>query len=433
MKTDTDTLAESQALVERAQRVIPGCTQTFSKAPGAFVQGVSPTYLVGANGAYVTDVDGREYLDYIMALGPMILGYNHPDVVAAVHGQLDASGPILSLPHPLEVELAERLVEMLPCAEMVRFGKNGSDATAGAVRLARAYTGREIVAQWGYHGWQDWFIGATSRNLGVPQAVRSLTLPFAYNDIDSLRAVFDAHPGEVAAVVMEPVGVIEPEDGYLEAVRDLTHERGALLIFDEVVTGFRLALGGAQAHFGVTPDLACYGKAMANGFPLSALVGRREVMSLLEEVFFSFTFGGEILSLAAALATLRALKTQPVLDHIWKRGASLRDGFNALCRELDVEGWVGCVGLPPRTVVQWRDVDTAEALVLKSLFQQEVIRRGVLFNGGLMISYAHTDADIERTLAVSREALTVVKDAVATGNAATLLLGAPVQPVFRRP
>jgi glutamate-1-semialdehyde 2,1-aminomutase/spore coat polysaccharide biosynthesis protein SpsF len=249
-----------------------------------------------------------------MALGPIILGHNYPSVTDAVMQQMQ-DGTTFSLPHPLEVELAEMLVDIIPCAEMVRFAKNGSDATSGAVRLARAYTGRDIIACCGYHGWQDWYIGTTTRNRGVPKVVQELTVPFEYNNIESLKRIFSEHPGQVAAVIMEPFGVEEPRDGFLQEVRDLALHDRALLIFDEIITGFRLALGGAQEYFGITPDLACLGKAMGNGYPIAAVVGPSEIMQLFDEVFFSFTFGGETVSLAAAIATISEMRQKDVIGY----------------------------------------------------------------------------------------------------------------------
>lgn len=416
----------------RAERVIPGASQTFSKGPTQFVQGVAPTFLTRGDGCRVWDVDGNDYIDYSLALGPIILGYGYPSVIEAVTRQL-ASGTTFSLPHPLEVELSEQLVEAIPCAEMVRFGKNGSDVTAGAVRLARACTGREHIAFCGYHGWQDWYIGSTTRNAGVPEAVRRLTHGFAYNDLPSLERIFDAHPGEVAAVIMEPVGVVEPAAGFLQEVRALTRARGALLIFDEVLTGYRLAIGGAQEYFGVTPDLACLGKAIANGFPLAALVGRRVFMRRFEDVFFSFTFGGETLSLAAALATLEVLRTKPVIRHIWTQGERLWSGYNVLARELGVDQYTSCAGLAPRTVVRFADASGAESLVLKSLFQQECAKRGVLFGGGHNLSYSHTEGDVDSTLRVYRDALATLAEAIRHDDAERRLEGPVLQPIFRRP
>ena len=283
-------VSRSYALKDRSLRLIPSGSQTFSKGPSQFVQGVAPVFLKRGSGSHVWDVDGNEYVDYMMALGPVILGHNFLAVTEAATRQM-ADGVAFSQAHPLEVELAELLVETIPCAEMVRFGKNGSDATSAAVRVARAYTEREMVACCGYHGWQDWYIGTTTRNRGVPRAVQELTATFRYNDLASLEQIFARHPCQVAAVIMEPIGIEEPRDGFLEQVRELATREGTILIYDEVITGFRLAMGGAQEHFGVVPDLACFGKAMGNGFPISTVVGRRDIMELFDEVFFSSTFG----------------------------------------------------------------------------------------------------------------------------------------------
>ena len=424
-------LERSRLLAGKAAALIPGGSQTLSKGPTQFVQGIAPSFLVKGDGCRVWDVDGNEYMDCAMALGPVILGYQDPDVDAAVRRQLE-DGVSFSLPHPLEVEVSERLSALIPCAEMVRFGKNGSDVTAGAVRLARAHTDRDLIACCGFHGWQDWYIGTTPRNLGVPKAVRALTRPFEYNNLESLKEIFRENPGRVAGVIMEPVGVIEPEKGFLEGVRDLAHREGALLIFDEILTGFRLSLGGAQAYFGVRPDLACFGKGIANGLPLSALVGRREVMKKLEEVFFSFTFGGETLSLAAALATLRKLEERRVPDHLWQQGRRLQDGLRALARRSGLEGKVECLGLPPRTVVNFHGRDPKESLFMKSLFQQECIKRGVLFTGSQMLSFRHGQAEVDLILRVYAASLEILADTLKKGNWDHRLAAEPVQPVFRQ-
>ena len=420
----------SQELLRRAQRVIPSCTQTFSKGPTQYVQGVAPVFLQRGRGSHVWDVDGNEYIDYPMALGPVILGHCDPDVTRAVQAQME-DGVAFSLPHPLEVEVAELLTEVIPCAGMVRFGKNGSDATTGAVRAARAITGRDMVACCGYHGWQDWYVGSTTRHRGVPDAVRALTRTFQYNDVASLRSLFDEHPGRIAAVVMEPVGLVEPADDFLRRVADLTRERGALLIFDEIVTGFRLALGGAQELYGVVPDLACFGKAMANGYPLAAVVGRPEAMEVFDEIFFSFTFGGEALSLAAAKATIAALRDRDVIPHLWRQGRQLQNGYNALAAESGLEASTECIGLPPRTVVTFKDAAGEDSLPMKSLFQQEMIKRGILTAGGFNMCWSHSDADIDRTLVAMRASLQILSSAVAADEVERRLEGPTIEPVFR--
>lgn len=423
-------LARGRELLERTLAVIPGGSQTFSKGPTQFVQGVAPAFAVRGKGCRFWDADGNEYLDCGMALGAVILGYADEEVNEAVRGQLE-HGTIFTLPHPLEMEVAEILCRLFPRAEMARFGKNGSDVTSGAVRLARAVTGREVIATCGYHGWQDWSIGATTRSRGVPEAVRRMTAPFQYNRIESLERIFAEHPAKVAAVIMEPVGVIPPEDGFLQRVKDLCRREGALLIFDEVLTGFRFGLGGAQGHFGVQPDLTCVGKAMANGFPLSAILGPKALLREFEEIFFSFTFGGETLSLAATKATLQKMRRQGVAEQIWRQGQWISDGYNVLARRLGLEKATQCVGLGPRTVVQFNGRDEKDSLALKSLFQQECIRRGVLFTGYHLPSFSHAEPEVDRILHVYHSALKVLVEAVEKGDAAKRLEGRPVEPVFR--
>lgn len=424
-------LTESAAWLARAQARIPTCSQTFSKAPTQFVQGVAPTFVERAQGCHVWDVDGNEYIDYPMALAPIVLGHNDPDVTAAVTAQMQ-QGTAYSLPHKLEVEVAELLAEVIPCAEMARFGKNGSDATAGAVRVARAYTGRDIIACCGYHGWQDWYIGTTTRNKGVPAAVCALTKTFAYNDIASLERIFAENPGKVAGVVMEPVGIVAPKPGFLEAVKELTHKHGAILIYDEIVTGFRWSMGGAQQYFGVIPDLAAFGKAMANGFPMAALVGRKDLMQVCDEIFFSFTFGGETVGLAASKATINKLRATNTIAHLWEQGQRLKDGYNVLAKHYGVSHLTECVGYAPRTVMTFKNEKGEESLLYKSFVQQECLKRGILYSGGQNLSLSHKDADIEATLRVYRTVLELFATAVQAGEVAQRLEGPPVQAVFRK-
>lgn len=425
-------LDNSRDLLARARKVIPSATQTFSKGPNQWAGGVSPHYLARGEGAWVWDADGNKYLDYLMALGPIILGYNNPSVTQAVTRQL-RDGAVFSQMHPLEVEVAELLVEIIPCAEMVRFAKNGSDATAGAVRAARAHTGRDRIACSGYHGWQDWFIGTTTRDKGVPKAVAALTQVFRYNDIDSLKAIFERHPGEVAAVVMEPVGLVPPQDGFLEQVRDLARSHGALLIFDEIVTGFRFGLGGAQEFFGVTPDLACFGKAMANGLPLSAIVGRRDVMEIFDEIFFSGTFGGETLSLAACKATIGELRAQNVFDHIWSTGRQLYDGLSELIERHGLNGAIKPAGYPVRSALTFPHEDERQSRLRRSFFMQECVKRGLLYFGIHLPTLAHRQPELDFTFKVMGEVMPLFATAYQADDFADRLEGPCVEPVFRRP
>jgi glutamate-1-semialdehyde aminotransferase len=423
--------SRDRALLERARRVLPGITQTYSKAPDQHVQGVYPVYLERGDGCRVWDMDGREYIDYPCALGPVLLGYRDPDVDAAVREQVDR-GASFSLGHPLEVEVAELLVGLIPCAEMVRFVKTGSEATSAAVRLGRASTRRDHVAMCGYHGWHEWCVGHTARNAGVPQAVRELTHQWSYNDVDSLRRVFDEHPERVGVVIMEPVGVEEPQAGFLAAVRDLAHERGAVLIFDEVITGFRMAPGGAQELYGVVPDLAAVGKGMANGYPLSAVVGRSDLMELVTAAtYISGTFAGDAVALAAARATLEKLRREPVCEHLWRQGAAVRDGFNRLAAAHGVPARM--VGLPPRRVMELTPQGGVEPNVLKGLIWQGCIDRGVLLGNANFISFAHDDEVVARTLVVFDEALGETGRAYQAGRVAEALRGIPPGEVSRRP
>jgi glutamate-1-semialdehyde 2,1-aminomutase/spore coat polysaccharide biosynthesis protein SpsF len=424
-------LDASQELARRAALVIPGGSQTLSKGATQYVQGVAPVFLVRGQGSHVWDADGNEYIDFPMALGPIILGHAYEMVDEAVRQQM-TRGVSFSLPHPLEIEVAERLVDMVPCAEMVRFGKNGSDATAGAVRLARAYMGRDLIACCGYHGWQDWYIGSTTFNRGVPKAVGQLTSTFEYNNIQSLKDLLDRDHKRVAAVILEPMGVVEPQADFLQQVRQLCNREGCLLIFDEVITGFRLARGGAQEYFGVIPDLACFGKAMANGYPLSAVVGPRDIMKHFEQTFFSFTFGGETLSLAAGLATMKEIAEKEVIAHNWEQGGKIKDGLRVLAREFGMDGFVRCDGFAPRTIVSFFDESGRESLLVKSLFQQECLKRGVLFSGGQNICFGHTDEDVDHTLRVYRAALEITAEAIRRNKIEETLEGSPVQAVFRR-
>ena len=420
----------SEELLERALRTIPLGSQTFSKSKTQYPHGVSPYFIVRGKGSRVWDADGNEYLDFVNSLCAITLGYNDPDVTAAVRAQLE-DGVIFSLPHPLEMEVAEKIVEMVPCAEMVRFGKNGSDATSGAVRVARAYTKRDHVACCGYHGWQDWYIGSTARNLGVPQSTRDLTHPFTYNDVDSLHKIFEQFPDQVAAVIMEPMNTTEPKDGFLGKVQELASKNGAVLIFDETITGFRYANGGAQEYFGITPDLATFGKGLANGYPVSAVAGKAEIMRLMEEVFFSFTFGGETLSLAAAAATLKKLRNEPVIDTVRTLGQKLLAGLHALIGKHGAGRFLSLSGHPSWSFLLFRDSEPYTQWEIKTLFLQEMFQRGILAFGTHNMSYAHSDADVEQLLAVYDEVLPLLAGAVKHQTLEKLLRCKPLVPLFK--
>jgi glutamate-1-semialdehyde 2,1-aminomutase len=314
---------------------------------------------------------------------------------------------------------------------MVRVGKNGSDATSGAIRLARAYTKRDHVAVCGYHGWQDWYIGSTTRNLGVPQSTRDLTHTFTYNDIDSLHKIFQQHPEQIAAVIMEPMNSTEPKKGFLEEARDLTHKNNAVFIFDETITGFRFSKGGAQEYFGVIPDLATFGKGLANGYPLSAIVGKAEIMRLMEEIFFSFTFGGETLSLAAALATMTKLQKEPVIETLWKQGRKVVDGTNALIEKHNLKETMSVSGKECWSFLIFKDSDICSQWELKTLFLQEVFARDILTIGTHNMSYAHSDDDVEKLLRAYDEVFEIIKEVVTKRNLNKWLRTKPLIPLFK--
>ena len=420
----------SEEMLARALMTIPLGTQTFSKSRTQFPHGVSPYFVQRAKASQVWDVDGNQYVDYINSLAAVTLGYGDPDVTRAVQAQLE-EGVIFSLPHPIEIEVAEKLRDMVPCAEMSRFGKNGSDATAGAIRLARAHTGRDRIAVCGYHGWQDWFIGSTLRNRGVPQAVRELTHAFAFNDLDTLHRLFTQWPDQFAAVIMEPMNVVAPQPGFLDNVRELAHQHGALLVFDETVTGFRYANGGAQAYFGVTPDLATFGKGVANGYPLAVVCGRADLMQLMEEIFFSFTFGGETLSLAAALATMNKLEAEPVTATLASQGQKIIAGAQLLLERHDVTDVFLLSGHPSWSFLQIRDCAPYSMWQIKTLFLQEVFARGVLTLGSHNMSYAHTDADVAKLLHVYDEVFPLIRRAIDERSLDAMLRCATLEPLFR--
>jgi glutamate-1-semialdehyde 2,1-aminomutase len=375
-------------------------------------------------------VDGNEYVDYILGLASITLGYAYPAVTEAVARQLE-QGSIFSLPHPLEVEVSERLVELIPCAEMVRFVKTGSEADAAAVRVARAATGRDVIIFAGYLGWHEWHAVTTPRAKGIPKDFARFVAPFSYNDLASLEAALEEHRGQVAAVMMEPVLLDAPAAGFLAAVKAAAHRHGALLVFDEIVSGFRWATGGAQEHFGVVPDLATFGKGMANGLPLAAVVGRRELMGEFDEIFVSSTFGGDALALAACRATLEEYGRRPVVAHLWRVGRRFQEGFRALAGRLGVPA--ECVGYPVHPKVVIRDARPERERLLMSLFLQETARRGVIFHfAGFNVSFSHADADVDRTLQACEGALGVVGAALADGRIAERLEGKPYAEAFKR-
>jgi len=403
----------SLELFQVARALIPGGAQTTSKRPTAFAYGAYPIYLESANGCRVRDIDGNEFIDLVGGLGPVSLGYAYPAIDDAIREQLP-KGIISGLLSPLEVDVAKLLVDLVPCAENVRYFKGGGEATAAAARVARRYTGREIILNCGYRGWPDIW-AANANDGGVPKSLRESIQTFAFNDREGLERLVLTHPGQVAAIAID-VQVTPPEPGYLEWLRDLAHEIGALLIFDEIVTGFRLANGGAQELFGVTPDLAVFAKGIANGMPLAVVAGRQEVMAAMTDAMISITYGGEALSLAAAKATLTIYQEQPVVATLWQRGRHLREG---LARAAEYSGLPFIVeGFDTMTAMRFTGFDPTTATDAWSFLLQEMAERGVLLRrGGLnFISYSHQERDIDAVIEAATEVFTELAPLLASGR-----------------
>ena len=425
-------LNNSEKYWKRAEELIPTGTQTFSKMPNRFAMGLTPKFIDYGEGAYLWDVDGNKFLDYVGALGPIILGYNYKPVNDAIREQIE-KGIIFSLGNMLEIELAELLRETIPSAEMVKFGKNGHDVTSAAVRIARAYTGKDKIAMCGYHGGQDWYIITTSRNQGIPNNLKQYSLTFEYNNIGSLEKLFAENKNQIAAVIMEPTGLQEPEDNFLQKVKELAHEKGSLLIFDEVKTGFRCHIGGAQTLYGVIPDLSCFGKAMSNGMPMSVLVGKKEIMRKCEDIFFSTHAGGELLSIAASIATIKELKRTDAISKVRQTGSMLKEGCINLINKHSLEDYIDILGLPHYTMFEFKDAPGTAGQEMKTLFIQESIKRGILTGGYSILSLAHTKEIIEMTLNVHDDVFKVIRKAVDRKRVNHFLECPVVKEVFRKP
>jgi len=420
-------IAESDLLYHRALGLIPSVTQTLAKGPAQYVNGVAPKYLKKGKNAHVWDVDGNEFIDLNMGIGPLSIGYAIREIDDAIRAQLE-DGITFSMMHPLEVEVAELIREVVPNTESVRYSKTGADVVSAAVRLARAFTKKNKILCCGYHGWHDWYIAVTDRNNGIPTVIEDLTFTFNYNDIESVK---DSIDDDVACIILEPFVFQAPANNFLQELRKLCDEKGILLIFDEMWTGFRVSLGGAQEYFGVRADMALFSKAVANGMPLAILTGRADIMALLDkDVFFFTTFGGEALSLAAAKATIEYMRKNDVQRVIAEKGKRLREGYNKIASSLGMT-YTSCSGFDCRTIMTF-DASAGNPLEMKSLVQQEMIKRGVLWGGFHNVSFSLTEDDIDHILASYAEVLPILKNAVETGNVRELLRGEPVSPVFRK-
>lgn len=422
--------SKSEAWLQRAEQAIPLGSQTFSKSRTQYPVGISPLFAKRAKGARIQDIDGNWYVDLVNSLAAITIGYGDRCISRAVRKQL-SKGVIYSLPGTLEAEVASLIIELVPSAELVRFGKNGTDATSAAVRLARAHTGRDLLAVCGYHGWQDWYIGSTTRDKGVPAATKSLTKSFMFNDIDSLSGLISKSPQQFAAVVMEPMNVSLPERNFLQDVRKLCDDNGIILIFDETITGFRFARGGAQELFNVIPDLATFGKGIANGFPLSAVVGKRQIMIEMEEIFFSGTFGGELLSLASAKVVLEKHKKMDIAGILTEKGENLRNEVESMIVKNNLQNILSLSGHPTWVFLNWSPTDRYSVDEIKTYFMQEMFQRGVLILNAHNISLAFGRKELQIVLKAYSETLQNLSNAINSRTLREKLLVEPLVPLFK--
>ena len=428
---------KSNALRERLHRTIPGGAHTYAKGDDQYPEGMAPV-IVRGKGCRVWDVDGNEFIEYGSGLRAVTLGHAYPPVVEAARRQLELGSNFVR-PARIELECAESFLELVPNAEMVKFCKDGSDAVSGALKLARAHTGRDMVAICSNHPFfsiDDWFMGASGMPGGIPPSVRALTVKFNYNDLQSLENMFNEHPGRIAAIVLEGEKEAPPAPGFFDGLRALCDKYGALFILDEMITGFRWHLGGAQARHGIRPDLSTFGKSLGNGFSVSALTGKREFMRLggfdhdRERVFLlSTTHGAETHGLAAALATMQVYRDEPVIDTLWQRGRRLADGLRAAAAAAGVADQVPILGQPCCLVFGSRNLKGEPSQPFRTLLMQEIIRRGVLATS-LVVNYSHSEADIDTTVHAFTEAFAVYRRALNEG-VDKYLVGRPVKPAIR--
>jgi glutamate-1-semialdehyde 2,1-aminomutase len=432
------TFESSLRLQQRAHSLIPGGAHTYAKGDDQYPV-LAPAFLTRGDGCHVWDVDGNQFIEYGMGLRAVTLGHGYRPVVEAAYQQM-LIGSNFTRPATIELDCVQELLGVIESAEMVKFAKDGSDATSAAVRLSRAYTGRDMIARCGdqpFFSVDDWFIGSTSMSAGIPKVVQDLTVKFRYNDIESLSLLFEQYRGRIACVVMEAATAVEPEGEFLAEVQALCRNESAVFILDEMITGFRWHLGGAQQVYGISPDLSTFGKAMGNGFAVSALAGKRELMELgglhhnKERVFLlSTTHGAENHSLAAAIQTMKIYRRDNVVEYLYRQGERLRSGINRAIESLDLVGYFEVLGRPSNLIYATRDQSRQPSQSFRALFLQETIQRGLLAPS-LVISFSHTDADIDRTIDAIGESLRVYRRALEDG-VEKYLIGRPVKPVFRK-
>ncbi len=423
---------KSNYFLDKALSLTPLAAQTYSKSYRYFYKNYGPFYVEKGRGSKLYDVDGNTFTDFICSLGAITLGYNFKPTNKAIKKQLN-KGIIFSTQSQLEIQLAEILNGIIPGAESVRFLKNGSDATTSAVKLARAFTKKDIVLMSGYHGMDDWSIGTTVNNNGVPIDIQKLTDTFEYNDIDSLQEKFNKYKANISAVILEPIQGNGPNKDYLQKIKKLCEENNALLIFDEVVSGFRYALGGAAELYKVTPDLAAYGKGMANGMPLSFVSGRKEIMSLIgKDVFVSTTFGGENLSLASAIATIRFMKKNNTIEKLWQLGEYLQKELIHLIDKYEFNPFIDIYGLPPRNGIIFKTYDNIDSLVYQTMYQKFMLEEGFLTFGVNNLMHSHSLNDIKRFIAKTEMVFSRLKSLIFSGEIKELKNDDIMKPIFQR-
>lgn len=424
---------------DRLNNVIPGGAHTYSRGDDQYPEN-APQILGKGQGAYVYTPEGEKFLDYGMALRAVTLGYAEPTVAKAAFKQIEY-GNNLTRPSLVELEAAELLCDLIPSVEMVKFAKNGSTVTTAALKVARGYTGRKYIARCIDHpffSFDDWFIGDTPLKNGIPEEHYKLTLNFRYNDIASLEKLFEEFPEQIAGVILEPATISHPVDGFLQKVKRLCHNNGAIFILDEMITGFRWDLQGAQKYYGVEPDLCTFGKGMANGFSVAALCGKREIMNIggikdldKERLFLiSTTHGAEMCGLGAFIETIKFYKEHKVIDHIWSYGEKLINGMNEIAKELGLSDYFSAYGIPCSPNYATKDKDGIISMAFRTLFAQEMIKNGVLMPW-IAISYAHKEEELKDTLVATKKALVVYKKALEEGYE-KYLQGSIIKPVFRK-
>ena len=435
-------VARSLEIYERARQLMPGTTQLISRRPTRSALGVSPIYAERAKGCRIWDVDGNEYVDWMSGVGPIVLGYADDVVDTAVKEQIDR-GSVYSIVHESSLALAETLVRLVPSAEMVRYCKGGGEACAMAVRIARGFTGRDKVLFSGYHGWHDWYLAANLGSerlqghlfngidpVGVPAALVGTIEPFEYGDLDQLEDLLKANDGQVACIIMEPMRTELPPAGYLEGVRALADRYGVVLIFDEVSCGWRISLGGVQEVTGVTPDLTAFAKAISNGYPMGAVVGRREVMAASERMFISSAYWDDNVGIAAALATLGELERRDAPALFERTGAQFRQRIDRAAAACGLPA--SCVGVAAHPRIQFDLEDPALAPLVATLFVQENARRGLILSTGFFFNCAHDEAALDHTERVVAESFALIAEGLAKGDLATRLEAQIQEESFRR-